>query len=163
MELILPVPSPATGSPACWTSPLAAPPPPAYTDSRHLSHPRRNHHDATTVRRGALLLALGLGVLPACGEDKKEAQGREKWNPLFNGKDLTGWKMPAKPNKGDIKEIVTIEKDGKVVAYEGKLKKEDKQVPLWRVEDGLLIGSGPPATCSASAATTPTSATASRR
>src|SRR5258708_15615255 len=36
-----------------------------------------------------------------------------------------------------------MEKDGKLVAYEGKLKKDGTQVPLWRVEDGLLIGSGP--------------------
>jgi len=89
---------------------------------------------------GALLVALGLGVLPAAGEDKKDDK---KWTPLFNGKDLTGWKMFSEPNKGDIKEIVPIEKDGKVVAFEGKLTKGDKQVPLWHVEDGLLIGEGP--------------------
>jgi hypothetical protein len=89
---------------------------------------------------GALLLALGLGVLPVCGEEKKAA---EKWTALFNGKDLTGWKLPDNPNPGAFKEIVKVEKDGKVVAYEGKLKKDDKQVPLWRVEDGILIGSGP--------------------
>src|SRR5262249_55016200 len=43
----------------------------------------------------------------------------------------------------DIAEIITKEQDGKVVAYEGKLKKDGKQVPLWHVEDGVLIGSGP--------------------
>src|SRR5579862_8770935 len=91
---------------------------------------------------GALLAALGLGILPACGEEKKESKD-EKWTPLFNGKDLTGWKLPDNPNPGAFKEIVKIEKDGKVVAYEGKQKKDDKQVPLWRVEDGILIGSGP--------------------
>jgi hypothetical protein len=89
---------------------------------------------------GALLLALGLGTLPAAGEDKKDDKG---WTPLFNGKDLTGWKLPDNPNPGAFKEIVKVEKDGKVVAYEGKLKKDDKQVPLWHVEDGILIGSGP--------------------
>jgi hypothetical protein len=88
----------------------------------------------------ALLVAIGLGALPACGEDKK---GDKEWTSLFNGKDLTGWKMFDKPNPDNIKEIVPVEKDGKVLAYEGKLVKEDKQVPLWRVEDGLLIGSGP--------------------
>src|SRR5205823_2022065 len=87
---------------------------------------------------GALLVALGLGVLPACGEDKKDDKG---WTPLFNGKDLSGWKMYPKPNP-QIKEIVPAEKGGKVVAYEGQLA-DGKQVPLWRVEDGILIGSGP--------------------
>ena len=38
--------------------------------------------------------------------------------------------------------MVTVEKGGKVVAYEAKLK-DGKQVPLWHVEDGVLIGSGP--------------------
>jgi Domain of Unknown Function (DUF1080) len=103
--------------------------------------------ETTMMRRlfgsGILLLALVLGVLPVCAEDKKETKADEKWTALFNGKDLTGWKLPEKPNEGAFKEMVTIEKDGKVVAYEGKLKKEDKQVPVWRVEDGLLIGSGP--------------------
>ncbi|HKI37608.1 MAG TPA: DUF1080 domain-containing protein [Gemmataceae bacterium] len=91
---------------------------------------------------GALLLALGLGGLPAAGEDKKDSKDDKKWTALFNGKDLTGWKLPDKPNEGAIKEVVPVEKGGKVVAYEGKLK-NDTQVPLWRVEDGILIGSGP--------------------
>jgi hypothetical protein len=87
---------------------------------------------------GALVVALGLGVLPAAGDDKKA-----DWKPLFNGKDLTGWKLPDNPNPGAFSEILKIERDGKVIAYEGKLKKDGKQVPLWRVEDGILIGSGP--------------------
>ena len=88
---------------------------------------------------GALLLALGLGSLPAAGEDKKDDKD---WKPLFNGKDLTGWKLPADTNTQAFSEVMPVEKDGKVVAYEGKLK-DGKQVPLWRVEDGILIGSGP--------------------
>jgi hypothetical protein len=88
----------------------------------------------------ALLLALALAALPANGGDKKDDK---EWKPLFNGKDLTGWKMYSEPNKADIKEIVPVKKDDKVIAYEGKLTKGDKQVPLWHVEDGLLIGSGP--------------------
>ncbi len=60
---------------------------------------------------------------------------------LFNGKDLTGWKLHPKPS-GSIEEVITKEKDGKVIAYEGKLK-DGKTVALWRVEDGVLIGGGP--------------------
>lgn len=92
------------------------------------------------------LAALSLALAPAPADDKKDETSSEKWTQLFNGKDLTGWKMYSNPNKGDLEEIVKKESDGKVVAYYGKLKRgEDKgkEVPLWRVEDGLLIGSGP--------------------
>jgi 3-keto-disaccharide hydrolase len=64
------------------------------------------------------------------------------WVQLFNGKDLTGWKIHDKPS-GGILEVIKIEKDGKVIGYDGKLK-GDKTTHLWRVEDGKLIGSGPP-------------------
>lgn len=54
------------------------------------------------------LAALMLALAPVGADDKKD----EKWTPLFNGKDLTGWKThPKSPGK-------------------------------WRVEDGILIGSG---------------------
>jgi hypothetical protein len=85
----------------------------------------------------AVLAAMTLaGQAPA--QDKKD----EGFVQLFNGKDLTGWKLHPQPNKGAIKEVIKKEKDGKVIAYYGK-DKDDKEVPLWRVEDGILIGSGP--------------------
>src|SRR6185369_8592612 len=74
--------------------------------------------------------------------DKKAGDKDGGWLQLFNGKDLTGWKIHPKPNDRQITEVITKEKDGKVVGYEGKLK-DGKVVPLWRVEDGVLIGSGP--------------------
>jgi hypothetical protein len=86
----------------------------------------------------AVLAALALQG-PLAADSKDDDKG---WVPLFNGKDLTGWKLPENPNPGAFKEIVKVEKDGKVMAYEGK-QKNDKVVPLWRVEDGVLIGSGP--------------------
>ena len=93
----------------------------------------------------ACLVVLAAALPRTMGDDKKsdesKADAKAGWVQLFNGKDLTGWKIHPKPS-GAIKEVVKVEKDGKVVAYEGKLK-DDKQVPLWRVEDGLLIGSGP--------------------
>ncbi|HTU22311.1 MAG TPA: DUF1080 domain-containing protein [Gemmataceae bacterium] len=92
------------------------------------------------------LSALALALAPASALDKKDEKGSEKWTQLFNGKDLTGWKMYSSPNPGDIEEIIKKESDGKVIAYYGKLKKgkdKGKEVPLWRVEGGLLIGSGP--------------------
>lgn len=61
----------------------------------------------------AALAALALALAPATADDKKEEKGSQKWTPLFNGKDLSGWKThPKSPGK-------------------------------WRVEDGILIGSGP--------------------
>jgi hypothetical protein len=91
----------------------------------------------------AALAVLPFALVPAAENNKDDT---EKWTPLFNGKDLTGWKMYDKPNPGDIEEIIKKESDGKVVAYYGKLKRgkdKGKEVPLWRVEDGILIGSGP--------------------
>jgi hypothetical protein len=90
---------------------------------------------------GLLIVAsvLLVGVaLPAVGDEKKDDQG---FVDLFNGKDLTGWKIPDKPG-GSIDSVVPTEKDGKVVAYVGKLK-DGKEVPLWRVEEGIIIGGGP--------------------
>jgi hypothetical protein len=86
------------------------------------------------------LAALPFALAPAADSDT------DKWTPLFNGKDLTGWKMFPKPNPGDIEEIIKKESDGKVVAFYGKLKRGEnkgKEVPLWRVEEGMLVGSGP--------------------
>jgi hypothetical protein len=71
------------------------------------------------------------------------AADEQGWVQLFNGKDLTSWKIHPQPNKRDIAEIIPKMKDGKIVAYYGKLTKNGEEVPLWRVEDGLLIGSGP--------------------
>jgi len=62
---------------------------------------------------------------------------------LFNGKDLTGWKLPDNPNPGAFSEIIKIEKDGKLMGFDGKLKKDGSSVHLWRAEDGVIIGSGP--------------------
>jgi hypothetical protein len=63
--------------------------------------------------RTLLTLALLAGlasVIPAADEEKKDDKG---WVPLFNGKDLTGWKVfPSGTGN-------------------------------WKVEDGILIGSGP--------------------
>jgi hypothetical protein len=89
----------------------------------------------------ASLLGLSVLVLPLTADDKADSQEKECWIQLFNGKDLTGWKLPPRPS-GNIEEVVPKEQDGKVIAYEGKLK-DGSTVPLWRVEDGVLIGGGP--------------------
>jgi hypothetical protein len=66
-------------------------------------------HLMRVLSLSAVMAGLALTLAPVSADDKKE----EKWTPLFNGKDLTGWKThPKSPGK-------------------------------WRVEDGILIGSGP--------------------
>jgi hypothetical protein len=94
------------------------------------------------VRHLLSLAVLLSGLAALTLEPAPAAEDKGDWKPLFNGKDLTGWKMYPEPNKGAIKELNKKEEGGKVVAYHGKLK-DDKEVPLWRVEDGILIGSGP--------------------
>lgn len=84
------------------------------------------------------ILVAALVVMSAPADDqKKDADG---FVQLFNGKDLTGWKIHPKPG-GEITEIITNEKDGKVTGFDGKLKDGNTE-HLWRVEDGTLIGSG---------------------
>jgi hypothetical protein len=88
---------------------------------------------------GLSVLTAALLVLPTVADDKKADGGL---TPLFNGKDLTGWKLHPMPH-ASIVEVIKKEKDGKLVGYDGKLK-DGSVVHLWRVEDGVLIGSGPP-------------------
>lgn len=65
-----------------------------------------------------------------------------KFVQLFNGKDLSGWKLHPSPNPRAIAEVIAKEKDGKLVGYDAKTP-TGEVVPLWRVENGVLIGSGP--------------------
>src|SRR5207248_9701167 len=88
----------------------------------------------------AVVAVVVLATTWAAADDKKDEQG---FVQLFNGKDLTGWKIHPEPNKKDIAEVITKKDGDRVIAYEGKLRKDDSVVPLWRVEDGVLIGSGP--------------------
>jgi hypothetical protein len=87
---------------------------------------------------GPLGLVLSLATPPVSADDKKDDQG---WVQLFNGKDLTGWKLHPQPSPA-ITEVIARQKDGKAAGLDGKLK-DGQAVPLWRVENGVLVGSGP--------------------
>ncbi len=97
----------------------------------------------TTIRLiGHLFLVAAvcgvLAALPDCGRTADS----DGWIPLFNGKDLSGWKIPYPPS-GQFQGVKTVSNDaGKPVAYVGVLK-NGQEVMLWQVKDGLLIGSGP--------------------
>ena len=90
-----------------------------------------------TVALAATLLVVAIGPAPA--DDAKSADG---WVPLFNGKDLTGWKLHPSPNPGSIKKVIEIKDGDRLTGYDAETK-DGKTVHLWRVENGLLIGSGP--------------------
>jgi hypothetical protein len=63
----------------------------------------------------AMVLGLTATANMAMAEDKKDSAG---WTQLFNGKDLTGWKIYVP--------------DG-----------EKASTGLWKVEDGAIVGNGP--------------------
>ncbi|MFO0824245.1 MAG: DUF1080 domain-containing protein [Gemmataceae bacterium] len=88
----------------------------------------------------AVVAAAIAAFTPATrGEDKKTEEG---WVQLFNGKDLTGWKIPDPPS-GQFKGVKeTKNSDGKVIAFVGILK-DGKEVTLWQVKDGMIVGGGP--------------------
>lgn len=83
----------------------------------------------------AFVLLASLSLTPNSFAD-------EGWTPLFNGKDLTGWKIPNPPSDDFRAVEETKNAEGKVIAFVGVKKNGDK-VTLWRVEDGMLIGGGP--------------------
>jgi Domain of Unknown Function (DUF1080) len=72
-----------------------------------------------------------------------EPKPEEGWISLFNGKDFTGWKM-VDPPSGEFKSLKEVKNDdGKVTAFIGVTKKDGKEVTLWEVKDGLIVGGGP--------------------
>ncbi len=87
----------------------------------------------------ALAVALAVGGVPPSSADDKNDSG---WMQLFNGKDLTGWKIPNPPS-GQFKGVKEVKNEsGKVTAFVGVLK-DDKEVTLWQVKDGTIVGGGP--------------------
>jgi len=92
--------------------------------------------------RIALAAALATAAAVALTVRAEEKPADAGWLPLFNGKDLTGWKLHANPNPGSLKAVTAKEEGGKVVAYTGETK-DGKEVPLWTVTNGTLVGSGP--------------------
>jgi len=96
----------------------------------------------SVVPAASLAAALTFALsAPAAGKSSP-AGDDDGWVSLFNGKDLTGWRMHPNPNPGQIKKITPKEDGGKVIGYEGETP-DGMAVPLWTVKDGTLVGSGP--------------------
>jgi hypothetical protein len=84
-----------------------------------------------------------LGIAGSLSQGRADDKD-EGWIQLFNGKDLTGWKMPNPPNTGDFKDLKELKNDdGKVIAFIGITKKDGKEITLWQVKDGMIVGGGP--------------------
>ncbi len=91
------------------------------------------------------IVLTGPGSAPADDQDGG-------WIPLFNGKDLTGWKVPNPPS-GEFKELKEVKNDaGKVIAFVGVTKDKKgkdgtvtagKEFTIWQVKDGTIVGGGP--------------------
>jgi len=99
-------------------------------------------HSFRTRLLVAATAALAAGLLgPAAAQETKDSKS-VGWVQLFNGKDLTGWKIYPNPNPGQIKKVIEVKDGDRLTGYDGETK-DGKTVHLWRVENGLLIGSGP--------------------
>lgn len=76
-----------------------------------------------------LLLSLLLGVIagpvsiaddtakakPEAADGDKKGKDKKKWKPLFNGKDLKGWKITSFGGEGEVK----VGSKGEIVIHEG--------------------------------------------
>jgi hypothetical protein len=97
---------------------------------------------------GLLICQLGIIALAATAATSAPPQAvapdkEEGWIQLFNGKDLTGWKM-FNPPSGEFKGVKEVKNaEGKVIAFVGELKKDGKEITLWQVKDGTIVGGGP--------------------
>ena len=91
--------------------------------------------------RRTLSLVLLISAIGGTSRQSSAADS-DGWIPLFNGKDLTGWKIPNPPSGQFTGVIEKKNADGKVVAFVGKMK-DGKEVTLWEVKDGLIVGGGP--------------------
>ena len=88
----------------------------------------------------AVAVVGALALVPGGRADDKKNEG---WIQLFNGKDLTGWKM-FNPPSGEFKSVKEVKNDdGKVIAFVGETKKDGKEITLWQVKDGTIVGGGP--------------------
>jgi Domain of Unknown Function (DUF1080) len=84
---------------------------------------------------------LAIVISGSAGADDKKPAPEGEWVQLFNGKDLTGWKM-VNPPSGQFSKLIERTEDGKVIAYIG-VGKDGKEHTLWRVEGGMIVGGGP--------------------
>src|SRR5262245_17687348 len=90
------------------------------------------------------LLAMAVAALAgSAAAAPPAAEDKDGWTPLFNGKDLTGWKLPEKLGGNFTSYEAKKNADGKVTAFVAKYadkKKGETEYTIWRVEDGAIVG-----------------------
>jgi hypothetical protein len=90
-----------------------------------------------------LITAFIVGTIGAADGRAEDKTPDEGWVQLFNGKDFTGWKIPNPPS-GNFKSVKESKNNaGKVVGFIGITKKDEKDVTLWQIKDGMIVGGGP--------------------
>ena len=82
-----------------------------------MQHPFRTRLVGVAAAAGLALAAAA--AVPAGADDKP---GPDGWVPLFNGKDLTGWKIHPEPNKRDITKVIEVKDGGKLIGYDAETK-----------------------------------------
>jgi hypothetical protein len=101
------------------------------------------------VRLVAVVAAASLAIPAIAAPPPAAPDDKDGWTQLFNGKDLTGWKLPEKLDAGGGLQSYEAKKnaEGKVTAYVAKMvNKKDKSesdVTIWEVKDGVIAGGGP--------------------
>src|SRR5215831_15079770 len=108
------------------------------TPSRH-RHPRHPHKETRMKRAFALFAVFGLAAALAAGADDKKPDKKDNTPPegftaLFNGKDLTGWHGAIR-----IDQRLKMDKDKLEAAQKAT---DEKVLPHWKVENGVLINDG---------------------
>ena len=88
--------------------------------------------------RCVVALILGTSLSLSVRADDKDG-----FVALFNGKDLTGWRIPDPPT-GGLEKVTELKNDaGKLMGYKSKDKKSGKEWTIWEVKDGAIVGGGP--------------------
>jgi hypothetical protein len=96
------------------------------------------------IRFAFLGSALAAAIAFAPADLPTAAAAEDEWISLFNGKDFSGWKIPDPPSgtfKKGVKEVKND--DGKAIAFVGVTKRDDKEITLWQIKDGMIVGGGP--------------------
>jgi len=108
-------------------------------ESEH-THPFKRHRGRLNKKGHLAFLGHGAAVLFRNVRVKDLAQNiPEGFTPLFNGKDLTGWKgLLSRPNDNPIKRAKLTEAQLK----EAQTKADDVMQQHWSVENGVLVHDG---------------------
>src|SRR4051794_32863796 len=70
------------------------------------------------------------------------AQAPNGFTPLFNGKDLTGWRGGTTYDPRRLGELPAAEREALITKWTASLTELKDGKPHWRAEDGVLVNDG---------------------